>query len=423
MRARVAFFAAVVATGLLAAPARAAAPSNPYNLKPDARGKACQSCHPDFGEVLRRSSVHTPVRAGDCSSCHNPHASDHGKLLGEGPGTICRSCHAGIVPESAVSVHAVLADGGCVGCHDPHASAQKSQLVAVESTLCVTCHQAVGSSASSSRFKHPPVADGCRTCHDPHASTSAPSLLRAEEKTLCSRCHDPKQARFSTAHAGYPVSAGRCTSCHDPHGSNQPAMLWEHVHAPVASKSCALCHQDASSPNPLGMKKAGVDTCRGCHATEVNGILTSPVKHWPALSGRACLNCHGPHATREPGLLMGTEAEVCGTCHESTLRRQAAGASKHQPNVEGLCTACHSPHAAQGALLLAGNPTETCGGCHDWTAHTAHPLGEKARDPRNPNLAVDCRSCHRMHGTPFKYLAPFDPRKDLCVQCHAELGR
>jgi predicted CXXCH cytochrome family protein len=50
--------------------------------------------------------VHTPVKAGDCADCHDPHASEHGKLLEAEPERICAKCHGSMVPDKANSAHA-----------------------------------------------------------------------------------------------------------------------------------------------------------------------------------------------------------------------------------------------------------------------------------------------------------------------------
>jgi predicted CXXCH cytochrome family protein len=47
----------------------------------------------------------------------------------------------------------------------------------------------------------------------------------------------------------------------------------------------------------------------------------------------------------------------------------------------------------------------------------------EAVDQRNPNLRVSCTSCHRSHGTPFKYLAHGDVKGELCIQCHTQITR
>src|SRR3989304_1449245 len=43
-----------------------------FRLKPGAKGKVCLTCHEAFKEKLKLPFLHTPVKAGDCSDCHNP---------------------------------------------------------------------------------------------------------------------------------------------------------------------------------------------------------------------------------------------------------------------------------------------------------------------------------------------------------------
>ena len=81
---------------------------NKFKLKPDAKGKLCLSCHDNFKEKLKNQFVHTPVKTGECSECHNPHTSSHGKLLDEDPNKICNKCHEGIVPKNPRAVIKLL---------------------------------------------------------------------------------------------------------------------------------------------------------------------------------------------------------------------------------------------------------------------------------------------------------------------------
>ena len=60
---------------------------------------------------------------------------------------------------------------------------------------------------------------------------------------------------------------------------------------------------------------------------------------------------------------------------------------------------------------------------HDYKKHSNHPIGEKITDPRNGNLTLDCLSCHRNHGSPFKAFAHYDTDAELCVQCHEGMRR
>ncbi len=67
--------------------------------------------------------------------------------------------------------------------------------------------------------------------------------------------------------------------------------------------------------------------------------------------------------------------------------------------------------------------TQLCGTCHDWLQHSSHPMGEKAPDPRNKNLQVQCLSCHRSHGTEFKHFMPYATNSELCTKCHETFRR
>lgn len=402
----------------------AAPDANKYKLKPGATGKACLGCHVDFEETVAQPFVHTPVKAGNCADCHDPHASDHGKLLETDPKHVCAGCHSDLVPEKALSVHAPVSEGDCVKCHDPHASKNKSALRESGNDLCKGCHQDVAAAAATASFKHAPAERDCLGCHTPHASSTSRSLLAKPVPDLCVGCHNAKLPLFAKAHSGYPVEKARCTSCHDPHGSGNDGILWASVHRPVASRMCAQCHEDASTPAALGTKKAGAELCRGCHNDLYNETFSKNRIHWPLVDTQACANCHAPHAAKTAPLLVESQKVLCGGCHGDVLARLDRSVTKHAPVVEGECATCHTPHSSNGAYLLASESVmDVCGTCHDWQTHSTHPIGEKVRDQRNPNLTLDCLSCHRSHGTPFEHMAHADPKSDLCTQCHAELSR
>ena len=98
--------------------------------------------------------------------------------------------------------------------------------------------------------------------------------------------------------------------------------------------------------------------------------------------------------------------------------------SKHQPIMDGECGACHQMHASNNEHLFNDKSViDLCGTCHDWTTHSTHPIGEKAVDPRNPNLRVTCISCHRSHGTEYKKMMYTPVINDLCTQCHTQYAR
>ncbi len=395
-----------------------------FRLKPGAKGKVCLSCHEAFKEKLKSPFVHTPVKAGDCSDCHNPHASSHGKLLSEEVNRICFSCHDGIVPQKARSDHKVVTEGNCVKCHDPHAAKNKNNLLKAGNELCFGCHQRIAKQVAGNRFKHSPVEKGCLNCHTPHGSANTLSLLKTDVPGICVACHKPNAPNFAKQHMGYPVAASDCSSCHDPHGSTSRGILWGKAHQPVANKMCSQCHMEPSSPDALKTRKAGVDLCRGCHNAKMNDILGKKRVHWPVVDKAGCQNCHRPHASREPDLLKGTQLALCAECHGDTIDRLDRSAVKHKPATEGNCTKCHLAHSSNNVSLLDNTSTiNLCGACHDWQKHTSHPIGEKAADKRNRNITMDCMSCHAPHGSDQKRFTWYDLKMDLCVQCHEQFKR
>lgn len=415
---------------------------NKYRLKPGAAGKVCLDCHPDFADKLKSRFVHTPVKSGECAGCHSPHTSDHGKLLAAAPNAVCATCHTNIVPAKAVSAHKVVVEGNCVKCHDPHGSNNKANLLKAGNDLCVSCHKATGDMIAKVKFKHRPVSDGCLGCHDPHASEKAPHLLKAAVPGVCVQCHKADSPSFLRQHANYPVGRADCTSCHDAHGSNTAGILFDTVHPPVAAKRCTQCHNAATASEPFATRRSGFELCRGCHSTMLNDTFAKARLHWPLVDKTGCLSCHEAHAARQKKLLAADEATLCGRCHKDTLGWQAKlaatekeqkaaaknrvekGALSHAPVQEGSCTTCHMPHASDSAnLMRQPSAIETCGACHDWLKHTSHPMGEKYADARRRNRSVDCLSCHRSHGTGYRYMLTFPTSTDLCVQCHKQLRR
>ncbi len=423
MRSRL-LIACVSVVVLLAAHPPAQSQQNPYRLKDTDQKKICLACHTDFDEKLKKKFVHTAVKTGECSGCHNPHVSSHGKLLSGTTQEICAGCHESVIPANAKSAHKVVAEGQCEKCHDPHASDNAQNLVGNGNALCFTCHKDIGDAVKSAKFKHSPVEQGCLTCHGAHGSDQSAHLLKTAVPAICVTCHKSDNPAFVSRHNGYPVGRANCTSCHDPHGSNQPALLLNNVHPPLSTGACNQCHEAPNAANPFATKRAGFELCKGCHNDMVNATMAKGQLHWPVADKKGCVNCHNPHASKQQKLLKADTGQLCGTCHSDTLKRIAATPVKHVPVDGGNCTACHSPHSADGVYLIDGTSIgKTCAKCHDYEQHSAHPIGEKAIDPRNKNLRVDCLSCHRAHGTEFKWMLLAGTNVELCTRCHKQFVR
>jgi len=397
---------------------------NEFRLKEGARGDVCLTCHVQFEETMQKPFVHTPLKTGECTGCHSPHTSRHGKLLYEEGGKICSRCHDTMIPPGAVSNHRIVAEGQCVQCHDPHGSNVEKNLVKGGSELCFQCHKEVEQVVKEGQFKHPPVQAGCLDCHMPHASENQVRLLVNGVPALCLGCHDSGTPGFSKAHSDYPVEKAKCTSCHNPHGSNKGALLFDNTHMPVEQKMCSQCHEPASSATPFAVTNSNFEVCKICHWELVNAALEKRQVHWPVVDRNGCVNCHTPHASSEQSLLKSRPSELCGTCHRDTIARQERSETPHEPVAEGNCVACHAVHASDNPFLFAKpSVVEVCGTCHDWQTHSTHPIGEKVNDPRNSNLTVQCLSCHRAHGTENKQFLHFESITTTCTQCHTKFMR
>jgi predicted CXXCH cytochrome family protein len=202
------------------------------------------------------------------------------------------------------------------------------------------------------------------------------------------------------------------------------AILYDNVHEPVSKNMCKQCHQDAGSATPLALQKSGFELCQGCHYEMMNQTFNKNRVHWPLVDQTGCLNCHTPHASSQNDLLKAPMLSLCGSCHADTIARQERSQTKHQPIAEGECSSCHSPHGADNVFILNESSTiELCANCHEWQKHSTHPIGEKVVDPRNPNITLQCLSCHRTHGTEYKNFLYYETTQDLCVQCHAQYRR
>jgi DmsE family decaheme c-type cytochrome len=146
----------------------------------------CATCHKaERAKSLRTS--HHPVREGKmgCSSCHNPHEGVVPKMLkGDSVNELCYRCHAEKRGPFAFEHAPVRED--CVSCHEPHGTNHPRLLTQKLPNLCWNCHFSgsghFGSGDRLSTEEGVPVAPAgspagfptvnsrfversCRTCH------------------------------------------------------------------------------------------------------------------------------------------------------------------------------------------------------------------------------------------------------------------
>ncbi|HEY8667366.1 MAG TPA: cytochrome c3 family protein [Tepidisphaeraceae bacterium] len=173
----------------------------------------CLKCHKDMAKVVAASAVkHGPVEQTDgCTSCHLPHFSKLPKLQRQTQPQLCLGCHdkplktadgkplvnmAALLKENPQQ-HGPIREGECSACHQPHAG-ERFRLLAADYppefyavfkidqyALCFKCHMPdlvlKESGVGVTRFRqgdrnlhrlHVNQEKGrtCRACHEVHAS-------------------------------------------------------------------------------------------------------------------------------------------------------------------------------------------------------------------------------------------------------------
>ena len=422
----------------------------------------CRLCHEAHGSVnthmLRGVSQHVPFEEGSCEACHRKPRGTRIRLLQEG-GALCEACHGDATdPARGAVVHTALRQGRCVECHDPHLADRANLLKADGGDLCFSCHPEIAERANG-EGAHPILEEGCDSCHDAHQS-DRPAMLLDDEDELCRACHDVSDPGLSTLHFGAEMATTRCGSCHDPHGSTtMPLIANGSIHAPFR-EGCSNCHDGTAGALVDG---GGNALCESCHDDVSETIATAVVPH-PAMEMMECVDCHSPHASRQPKLLRAAGGEVCTTCHED--QAGAEGDTVHRAITWIGCQSCHLPHGGPVEHLLRASGNDLCIGCHLQSRVTTtsngnirleggHVLqGERAKDlavidldsflrkdhpiPEHPvsgmidgkgrsdvakslvGREMSCRLCHEPHAGPNSKLFAWQAtnQAELCIACH-----
>ncbi len=369
-------------------------------------GAGCTAkCHRQMGDSRY---VHTPVRAGECLACHNPHGSKRPAFAERSGTKLCLVCHQGLKRELKQKyVHLPAADG-CIDCHDPHQSGMRYQLRAqgeAVSALCFTCHE---QEMFTRLHRHRPVSDGdCIACHRPHASAYAKLLVApVAGGVLCFKCHEERREEFAMRYVHAPARQN-CTACHDPHSSRAEFMLKE-----KGGRLCASCHRELSP-------------------AVYRAIDTAKVAHPPVARGN-CVACHRPHSSNYAPLLRSTTETLCFSCHTALGKYVATSKNRHGPVQTGDCTACHDVHGSRFAKLLnrdypvsftsayAPEKYDLCFGCHNKDiarARTTTTLTNFRDGDENLHYlhvnspkGLTCTACHDPHASNqpkhLRYLVP-----------------
>ncbi|MCW8954768.1 MAG: cytochrome c3 family protein [Sulfurimonas sp.] len=95
-------------------------------ITPKVVNESCFECHKDNKKLWSSAKYkHEPLDAGNCSKCHNSHASPYSMFLRKPVNEICVGCHADKHIQARESKNSKCGYNDtklCTSCHTPHAS-------------------------------------------------------------------------------------------------------------------------------------------------------------------------------------------------------------------------------------------------------------------------------------------------------------
>lgn len=267
--------------------------------------------------------------------------------------------------------------------------------IGVAPETCRRCHRDYYDSWARStharltdRLFKTPDKQGCEACHGSsleHVQSGDRTLVRrftdmAPEvvESACLRCHERGLRLFwrGSVHESRGLS---CVTCHESHPKAPAAVAAARFTEPL-------------SGNRLFVKNTQMEVCFNCHPMRRAQLQRS--SHMPLREGRVtCTNCHNPHGTPNPKLLI--EASVNESCYKCHAERRGPFLWEHPPVMEN-CLNCHEPHGSSRPQLLKISPPRLCQQCHIESRHPTTPQLATARFVFNRG----CTNCHsQIHGS------------------------
>jgi len=244
------------------------------------------------------------------------------------------------------------------------------------------------------RNKHGTVADDrTPTCTSCHGDSDSHLIKREGEKR-------PKTDRVFSKNSTTPIEVRNqaCLTCHQ--GGRR--IHWQGSTHASRELTCTTCHQIHTDNDKVRDKLTQPEVCFTCHK-EQRVQISRPSRH-PIKEGKvACSDCHNPHGSAGPTLMVRDSVnETCYTCH---MEKRGPFVRNHQP-VQENCAICHNPHGTTTPNLLKSRPPFLCQQCHEPTGHRGFipaVTGGASALPilnRTVLLARGCVNCHtNIHGT------------------------
>jgi DmsE family decaheme c-type cytochrome len=268
--------------------------------------------------------------------------------------------------------------------------------------VCTRCHGAGEKKPilSIHRTRHGVAGQpGCQACHG-----SSRGHVRHADDTAA---RPPPDFVFGGANPSFAeVQSRTCLNCHQ----TGQRSHWRGSAHPGNDVTCASCHQIHQPQDRVLSKETQREVCFACHQIQRAQVHTLSVH--PIAAGKiACSDCHNPHGSTGPKMLVkNTVNETCYVCHAD---KRGPFLWEHPPATDD-CTNCHVAHGSNIAPLLKVRPPWLCQGCHAGSLHTTPAFSGRALPPSaggtTPSAQMLLRACVNCHSAIHGSNHPSGPR-------------
>jgi nitrate/TMAO reductase-like tetraheme cytochrome c subunit len=324
---------------------------------------------------------------------------------------------------------------GCFRCHDGKHLSSDNQAIRLECNICHSIPVVADPGQPLPPITHPSVAEP-----DTHRSTTWLSEHRFKFDTTCESCH-------TVDNPGGSDNSSFCSNsaCHATEwkyaGLNAPGVRELSAPPKVPSTGtpnpiphpigpttdCKICHgPDKVKPYPENHTAFTPEMCGTCHQTTLKegaaAPSTAPAVPHPLTGMGECTTCHGPGGAKPaPESHAAFTPDMCSTCHKATETAAAPGAAPTIPHaVEGMgeCKNCHGPEGIKPAPANhAAFTPEMCTNCHQSNVAGVQP-GAAPPIPHAVEGMAECKNCHGPEG-----IKPWPENhaaftSDICANCH-----
>jgi len=287
-------------------------------------------------------------------------------------GCLFASFGASAADEPAVFKEGTSGDAVCTRCHG---TGERKPILSIHRTR----HGVAGQ-------------PGCQACH----GSSRGHVQHADDAST----RPPPDFVFGGANkSSAEVQSRTCLNCH----RTGKRSHWQGSAHPGNDVTCASCHQVHRPQDPVLSKETQREVCFACHLiqrAQVHYLSAHPI----AAGKIACSDCHNPHGSTGPKMLIkNTVNETCYGCHAD---KRGPYLWEHPPATDD-CSHCHVAHGSNIAPLLKVRPPWLCQGCHAGSQHTTPafsgrglPQSAGGTAPSQQLLLRACINCHSaIHGS------------------------